>query len=1746
MNTNKNYQPRRGPSTLFVGGFDLLSAIIGTTPTVAHQTPAVIAAEAASPGLPDATDELDITGGQSAQFPDTRGEPSLPAVDSPSVPRPESAASESNVAEVVRDEAPAIADYELSTSTARQAPPWPQLDVERLVALHCGDVARYDANIAALKLLRVVEAAQRAPTEDERLTLAAYSGWGGLKEVFETRCHPSWAGRKAELEQLLTEHEWNSARDSVVNAFFTDARIAQAIWACVRHLGFTRGRILEPSAGAGIFLGTMPADIAMASDAHAVELDEMSGRLLRVLYGTEAKVRITGFETCGYVDDWFDLVIGNVPFGKYKVACMRNRLYSNQSVHNYFMGRALDVVRPGGVVAFITSTSFLDSRQGGFREYVGQRARLLGALRLPTGAFADSAGTSVSSDIVFLQKRFPTEAVTDDELLWTELAQLPQSSLTQAVAQSDAFKSSYWSSNPGMVIGNWALRSQQYGQSLVVEFAGNDLAAEVESRRSMLPADAMQPGDTRLSAVQVPAAEDLQAWRSGQLVERNATIMSWQQGQWTPSGLTGKARDRALGMIRIRDLVRHILDRQVYEEASDSELDQLRQELNVVYDAFVRWHGPINLKANTRVFRTDPDFPLLLSLEVFDSNTQTAEKAAIFKQRTGGPTAAPVRADNAIDAVTISVAETGEVNPSYIGQLLGTAPEAAMQELLEESLIFIDPSTMRYETAAAYLSGNVREKLELAQLAGAEFERNAVALTAALPPDLEPGDIDARLGSPWIPPADYEAFFRSLFGKDMQSWNTVQVRRDNVSGAWSLSTNLTYGVALTQTWGTDERSATELLNTALNGQLATVRDTIVVDGRDVSVVNVPKTAAARDKQNKLETHFSNWLWADTERSKRLARLYNDQFNNYVDRIYDGSKLRLPGYSFSLIPDTNQRNTVARIATGSNTLLAQVVGAGKSLEMIIGSMELKRLGLAKKPLHTIPNNMLLQYTAEFVRAYPGARVLMASKEDLGKGPTRKLFCARVATGDWDAIIMTHSAFERIAPDPAMAERFIEDTLSSIRSALESVKSSREQRSLVKALVRAEKDWQARLERLQGRWKKDDFITLKQMGVDRLFIDELHLFKNLFRFSQMQRVAGLPNSNAQRSTDLLIKTREIMAAFGGRECGIVGATGTPVSNTMAELHVMQRYLQPRSLERAGIAQFDAWAANFGRIVTGLEVSPDGSSFRMNSRFAQFVNLPELMGLFRQVADIKTKEMLNLPTPALVGGGPQTCLVKPSEDLKAYVQALVKRADAIKNRQVKPDQDNMLAVTNDGRKAALDLRLVRPLFGFDPTGKLAACAAKVFDIWERTARFRGTQIVFCDLGTPTSHRFSVYLDLKNQLTKLGIPASEIAFIHDANNDAAKEALFAQVRQGTIRVLLASTAKAGVGTNVQTRLYALHHLDVPWRPADIEQRNGRAERRGNTCEEIEIWLYVTEGSFDAYSWQLVSAKARFIAQVMCGDRSIRKIDDVGMQVLSYEEVKAIACGNPVVREKAQLDAEMRRLELVRSAYVSSRWSARNELAGLPARRESAQQYMQGLREDILKSEQVGDALEVEGQVFTEPSEIQELLHGISQHERTLIHRGLQARSVARYAGLPLVIEPSRLVDKLDFKVRLLGHSSSEIYPYLDGRRFHAELAAAVANLHQDMETAGARLRYLERQEPLLQAQASAEFEHEQKLLELRRRSMDLEVELGLTSGAAGTEAMDAKSNFENHSTITAEDAVGLADEASDGDPEEEVEELV
>ena len=1625
----------------------------------------------------------------------------------------------------------------ISSQVARDQAPWPELPA----TLHDdlgGKVSKFNANVAALEVLQRLEASQTEPTDDERIALSRYTGWGGLKEVFDG--YQDWRDRKEALLKLIGTDAFAQARGSVVNAHYTPMLVVKTLWQALQAMGFSGGKILEPACGTGYFFGGMPADIARHSEMTAVELDDLSARITLKIYGHAANVHHTGFEKFSSPDGWYDLAIGNVPFGTYTVACGRRRAYSKWTIHNYFLGRMVDAVRPGGLVALITSSHFMDSQDALKRAWVHNRAELVGAIRLPQGAFNRVANTDVVADMLFFRRRESGALPNPAEQAWSQLLSIPQEQIEELVANSMKMRNEYWSACPDAVAGKWALRSAQHGSVLVPTCAPQDFPAALAKAASVLPTQVYSAPAAVSPVVKVQRHQREQAngEKPGSFVMRNGAVHVVNNGVYELVDTARTRLARIARLIDVRDAARALLIRQLHVDATDAELEGLRRNLNAQYDSTVKQHGWIHSKGNAMAFRQDPDWPLLLSLENYDDEKDVATKASIFTTRTGRPSTAPVTASSPEDAVAISIAETGHLNPSYLAQLLGMEADEVMPHIASLSLAFLNPETGLYESREEYLCGNVRAKLRAADFAGMSFTVNVKALQGVLPADLPPGDIDVRLGTPWIPTTDYKEFVRSLDPAAFAaSWVSLDVTYDRISGVWALKTNA-YATTLDQEWGTKDIDAAKIIVEAMNGRQVTVYDTIMVDGNEKRVVNVENTAAAREKQGKLETNFKEWVWAEAERSKRLHRHYNDEFNSIVERRFDGSRLRLPGYSWVLAPGEHQLNAVARVSTCNNTLLAHCVGAGKTLTMVIASMELKRLGLVEKPTHVVPNHMLQQYTAEFLRAYPNANVLMVTKEDLSKD-RRKAFCARVATGAWDAVIMTHSVFELIKPSPSMSKAILDQQLEEVQEALQQLKGDRDARPQVKQLVRMEKEWTARLERANAGWKKDDFISLEEMGIDWVAVDEAHLYKNLFRFSQMERVSGLSTANSQRAFDLYVKTREIMRKHGDRERGVVFATATPIANSMAEFHVMQRYLQPKTLEAAGLLPFDAWAAMFGRTVTSLEVSPDGSTFRMATRFAQFVNMPELMSMFRLVADVRTREMLNLPTPPLKGGGAQVIAAKASAQLKEFITELVGRAEAIRNRSVLPSEDNMLAVTNDGRNAALDLRMIDRSAGFDPEGKVALCINRAFELWQESAEFRGAQLIFCDMGTPTGRAFNLYEDIRQRLIAKGVPATEIAFIHEAATDTAKANLFKKVREGLVRFLLGSTAKMGIGTNVQTRLFALHHLDVPWRPCDLEQRDGRIDRRGNLCEAVYIYRYVTEGSFDAYSWQTVSAKCRFIDQVMAGDATQRRVEDISATALSYEEVKAIACGNPVVREKALLDAEFRKLSLLASHHYKTVRNAKWALHDLEASEKKALQEVEAIEADdgLIQPAKV---LEMEGVTYTDLASMSEALSKKMKALREQSWGDSERFEVLRFAGLPVKVGGGTMFVgdyQAPFGFHLGDKWRQKVAPYLKGEKVLAQLVECVAAREKDLEYANTKLASARRQRPMVEMQSSGTFEHTERMAEVRKRIDELEMELGLVKEDAGMAAVDDTAAVVNNTSVQGEEAA----EGEEGVPQAE-----
>lgn len=1359
---------------------------------------------------------------------------------------------------------------------------WPRLTVADFAGLS-GEVTKFEANIHALETRAAILRGD-AIQGDYRRILSRYTGWGGLPQVFAENPEGKWAERAEQARALLGDG-WEAARASTLNAHYTAPWVVEAMWDAALRLGFRDGQILEPGAGTGLFAGFAPDEAS--GHFTLVELDPTTAKIATMLYqGGQARVVREGFEHVSIPDNSFALVIGNVPFGNYRLRGDCNR-HGGFTIHNHFIAKSLALLAPGGIAMLITSSFTLDSKSAEHRKWFSGLANLVAAIRLPREAFRKIASTTVTTDILVFQK--PVDrSLLEREPAWLRVEEGPHGGMVNR----------YFVEHPEMVVGELGMFDNGHDKSTGCTFDGDDaaMAEALRERIARLPEGIFDSFGNAVESGRVKVATGKP--RYGYEVDEAGKLWVWDGWDAVPFRGNATLTARIAGMCAIRDAARTVLRKQA-EGAADVE--DARQALNDAYDGFVRKHGPVSAKVNRRAFRADPDAALVLALEYWDEENQVAEKAEIFVRNTHAEMEA-VKVESIADAVMATEAMLGRLDVAHAASLLGMDEAQFIAQATEEKQMFADPeSRMAWVSAGEYLSGDVRRKLEVAEAAG--LAANVEALKAALPEDVKPEEIDVQIGATWLGAELYRTFFAEALGVP------VLVSHDRLAG-WSVSTTR-YDYAKEREIGTDEVNVSRLLTATMNGKSIRVTRK-AADGK--RVVNTEATLAARERQEAVREAFREWLWKEPQRAERLAVRYNAKFNRFVDRKWDGSRLPLPGYSWSLAPRPHQLNGAARIVGLKNTLLAHVVGAGKTLTMILGAMEAKRLGLVSKPLFVVPNHMLYQFGAEFLRAYPNARLLLASKDDLSI-ESRKRFAAKIAMGAWDGIVMTHSSFERIAVSKEKQEAHVELVLDELREAAREARERLGKKSpTVKEMERAMKQWEARLGNLLDGKSKDGLIDFEELGVDALFVDEAHLFKNLWFHTQMERVAGLPSSNSQRAYDMLLKVRAVQEA-GGK---VVFATGTPVSNTMAEMWIMQHYLQP---EVAGM--FDEWAAQYGRVVTGVEVAPDGSGFRLNSRFAKFVNIPELMAAFRQVADIQTAQMLNLPVPKV---DYRTEVEPPTEALKEYTQTLVERANAIRQGIVRPDEDNMLLVTMCGRKAALDGRLV----GIQAGGKIARCAGNVVAEWEASRSRKGTQLVFCDLSTPGTGWFTVYDALRDSLVEMGIPKEEIAFIHDADTDVKKEALFEKVCNGDVRVLIGSTSKMGMGTNVQKRLVALHDLDAPWRPADMEQRHGRILRQGNESERVTIYRYVTEGSFDAYMWQTLEVKANFIAQVM-GGANIRSMEDLEGGPLSYAEVKAIASGNPMVMEKVKADADVARYAVLRSRWQKQVAVARYEASIMP-----------------------------------------------------------------------------------------------------------------------------------------------------------------------------------------------------------------------
>jgi N12 class adenine-specific DNA methylase len=1536
-------------------------------------------------------------------------------------------------------------------------------------------------NFAAIELVHGLDAERREATEDEKRVLVRYVGWGGMPQVFADNGSREWNSERECLKELLTAEEYAFARASTLNAHYTSTTIILAIYDGVQRLGFEYGRVLEPAAGVGHFFGLMPAEIQAHSQLTGVELDPVSASIARKLY-PNADIRTQGFESAGLPTDSFDLAISNIPFGDYK---LHDPEFDDHNflIHDYFFAKAVTKVRPGGLVVFVTSKGTLDKANSHFRDYLSEKVDFLGAIRLPNTAFKQNANTEVTSDIVFLRRLANGEKPNGPA--WQNLADH---------MNRDGVKfriNEYFATRPHMMLGRMANAGTMYRRNepaLVPD--GRDLATALREAVAELPERVYRAAEniTARVTVQPIAPDDV---KENAFTLHDGVIAIRTGATLTPVlNLPDETARRIRGLIKVRTALREVLRTQL-EDLPDDEIIGARRQLNFAYDSFVARFGPINQSVNRRAFRGDPDLPLLCSLENYNADTNRATKAAIFYERTIQKSRRAAVVESAHDALIFSLNEKGRVDIAYIETLLGRPPEQFLAEL--KGLVFRNPETDQWETDDQYLSGNVREKLVRARAAAitdAPYAENVSALEAVQPEDLTASDIDARLGAVWIPARDVQEFAQSLLRND-----GFTVSHAATLGTWFVrgDFNVRGNIANTAEWGTMRYSALELIQDALNLKTPTVYDR----HKDTVVINAQETEAARDKLEKIKQRFKTWLWEDDERRERLCRKYNDEFNSIRLRIFNGSHLTLPSSTQQIALHLHQKNAVWRIVQSDNTLLAHVVGAGKTYTMVAAGIELKRLGLATKPMFVVPNHMLAQFSSELLTLYPTANILVAGKHDFEASRRARLF-SRIATGNWDAVIVTHASFEKIPVSLATRREFIAQQIEEIESAIREERADRGTR-LVKELERVKKRLTAKLEALSADEKKDNTLTFEELGIDRLFIDEAHKFKNLFYVTKMTRVAGLPQTASERAFDLFLKIQHIQSRNNGG--GVVFATGTPISNTMAEMFTMQRYLQMNTLRRNSLQHFDSWAGTFGEAVTSMELSPDGSGYRLQSRFARFVNVPELMQQFRQVADVQTAEMLKLPVPKLDQGRPITISAPSSPELKRFVDQLVKRTEKIKSGRVDPRDDNMLKITTEGRKAALDMRLVLPHIRDNPDSKTNYAVEKIHQVWLDSAPTRGAQLVFCDLSTPQpgTRWFSVYDDVRAKLIDRGIPATEIAFMQDANDDASKATLFRSVREGKIRVLLGSTLKMGEGTNVQTRLVALHHLDAPWRPADIEQREGRIIRQGNQNEYVKIFRYVTEGSFDAYMWQTLETKCRFIAQVMTGDATVRRAEDVDSAALTYAEVKAIASGNPLVIEKATIDAEVMRLTRLKKQHAESLYQMRYRIRRLHDNVAVLEREIANIREDLrTRTSTRGDnfVMTIRNETFTDRVKAGRALVFLAAAVKPFE----STKAVANIAGFPISLE------RFDERVTLLIHAKHSYRA-----KVSESPAGTIASLEHALDSFEDRLRKREtdlaqsrRQSADLAKQLDQPFEHEEKLVAVTQRQQEIVAALDITKNQA------------------------------------------
>ena len=1577
-----------------------------------------------------------------------------------------------------------------------------------------GPKAKYKANMEAIHLLQTLEKEERLATPEEQEILSRYVGWGGIPQAFE-ESNSSWANEYLELKNTLSPEEYSAARASTLNAFYTSPTVIRSMYEVLENMGLKQGNILEPSCGVGNFMGLIPESMGKAN-MYGVELDPVSGRIAKQLY-QKNKIAVQGFEETSYPDSFFDCVIGNVPFGAYQVS---DRRYDRHHfmIHDYFIAKSLDLVRPGGVVAVVTSSGTMDKQNPAVRQYIANRAELLGAIRLPNNAFQRNANTSVVSDILFFQKR---DRASIEEPEWLNLKETPEGYSVNA----------YFAEHPEMVLGEFTTESTQYGKQEVTVKPKEGITLEEQLKEAVQNIHGtiteLELSDTELEedVVSIPADPDVKNFSytvvNDEVYYRENSVMNRME-------LPAMTAERVKGMVKIRDVTNELIQCQM-EEGSDEQITKLQGKLNEEYDTFTAKYGLISSNANKRAFSQDSSYCLLTSLEFLDDKGELKRKADIFTKRTIRRAETVTSVDTASEALAVSIGERAGVDLSYMAQLSGKTEEELTEELA--GVIFKNPIGEKWEPSDEYLSGNVREKLQIAKQFAEdhpEYQVNVQYLEQVQPKDLDASEIEARLGATWISEDYITRFMAETFHTPRYYVGSkVKVQYAEVTGQWNvMGKNVdSYGNALvTSTYGTQRANAYRLLEDALNLRDTKIYDTVQDADGEHRELNRKETMLAQQKQELIKEEFKEWIFKDLHRREDLCKIYNERFNSIRPREYDGSHIQFVGMNPEITLMPHQKNAVAHVLYGNNTLLAHCVGAGKTFQMIAAGMESKRLGLSQKNLYVVPNHLTEQWGGDFLRLYPGANILVATKKDF-EPANRKRFCSRIATGDYDAVIIGHTQFEKIPLSRERQIAMLEDQIADITFSIEEAAHQAGQNYTIKQLEKTKKSLQARMKKLNDQTRKDDVVTFEQLGVDRLFVDESHSFKNLFLYTKMRNVAGISQTDAQKSSDMFMKCRYMDELTGGR--GITFATGTPVSNSMTELYTIMRYLQYDTLMRMGMGHFDSWAATFGETVTAIELSPEGTGYRAKTRFARFFNLPELISIFKEAADIQTSDMLNLPVPEAEFINE---VLKPSEEQQEMVSAFSERAESVRGGLVNPTEDNMLKITNDGRKCALDQRLLNELLLDAEKSKVNTCVENAFQVWEEGKADRTTQLIFCDLSTPKGDgTFNVYDDVRNKLTEKGIPKEEIAFIHEYNTEAKKAELFAKVRAGQVRILMGSTPKLGAGTNVQDRLIALHHLDCPWKPSDLEQQEGRILRQGNQNDKVKIFRYVTENTFDAYMWQILENKQKFISQIMTSKSPVRACEDVDNTALSYAEIKALATGNPYIKEKMDLDVQVSKLKLLKANHTSQIYRLESDIAkNFPVQISALKERIAGMQVDsqVVKSVDLQDndtfAMTVGNVLYEDKKEAGEALIAACAGLKTVSTGG----KVGEYHGFTLSASYNMFSNA--FELTIKGKCSYKLEigkdPVGNMQRIHNTLFSIDRKLTESEQ----KLETVQQQLATAQEEVKKPFPKEAELNEKMERLSELNALLN----------MDEKGN----ETIMADEDIGR--EGSSTDSRDAVEE--